>query len=69
MLTNAIKFTDQGKVILKVIKTDNGVQFTIVDTGIGMSEEQLKMVFKCFQQGDNTISRRFGGSGLGLSLS
>lgn len=69
LLTNAIKFTDQGKVILKVIKTDNGVQFTIVDTGIGMSEEQLKMVFKCFQQGDNTISRRFGGSGLGLSLS
>lgn len=69
LLTNAIKFTQQGRVILKVIKTDNGVQFTIVDTGIGMSEEQLKMVFECFQQGDNTISRRFGGSGLGLSLS
>ncbi len=69
LLTNAIKFTQQGKVTLKVVNTENGVQFTVVDTGIGMSEEQLKMVFKCFQQGDNTISRRFGGSGLGLSLS
>ncbi|MCQ8879593.1 ATP-binding protein [Pseudoalteromonas shioyasakiensis] len=69
LLTNAIKFTQQGRVTLSVINTDTGVQFTITDTGIGMTAEQLKMVFECFQQGDNTISRRFGGSGLGLSLS
>jgi len=69
LLTNAIKFTHQGSVKLRLSQTESGVQFNVVDTGIGMSVEQLKMVFECFQQGDNTISRRFGGSGLGLSLS
>lgn len=69
LLTNAIKFTQQGSVKLRLSKTQTGVEFNVIDTGIGMSVEQLKMVFECFQQGDNTISRRFGGSGLGLSLS
>ncbi|KTF13818.1 tetratricopeptide repeat protein [Pseudoalteromonas sp. H105] len=69
LLTNAIKFTQRGSVTLRLSKTQSGVQFNVIDTGIGMSVEQLKMVFECFQQGDNTISRRFGGSGLGLSLS
>lgn len=69
LLTNAIKFTKMGNVTLHISQTEQGVCFKIVDTGIGMDATQLKNIFDCFQQGDNTISRRFGGSGLGLSLS
>lgn len=69
LLSNAVKFTQQGSVTLRINETALGVQFAVIDTGIGIQAEQLKIVFECFQQGDNTISRRFGGSGLGLSLS
>ncbi|CAM3943470.1 MULTISPECIES: tetratricopeptide repeat protein [Pseudoalteromonas] len=69
LLTNAIKFTEVGSVTLHVNTIEQGVCFKVKDTGIGMNTEQIKNIFECFQQGDNTISRRFGGSGLGLSLS
>ncbi|WP_392344466.1 tetratricopeptide repeat protein [Pseudoalteromonas prydzensis] len=69
LLTNAIKFTESGIVTLYIDHTEQGVCFKVVDTGIGMTTAQIKNIFECFQQGDNTISRRFGGSGLGLSLS
>ncbi|MEH6394638.1 tetratricopeptide repeat protein [Pseudoalteromonas sp.] len=69
LLTNAIKFTESGFVTLHIDATEQGVCFKVVDTGIGMTTAQIKNIFECFQQGDNTISRRFGGSGLGLSLS
>ena len=69
LLTNAIKFTESGVVTLHIDHTEQGVCFKVVDTGIGMTTAQIKNIFECFQQGDNTISRRFGGSGLGLSLS
>ena len=69
LLGNAVKFTEQGRVELTVTAVDNGIEFVVQDTGIGMDEAYLQGIFNCFQQGDNSISRRFGGSGLGLSLS
>ncbi|WP_193330598.1 response regulator [Pseudoalteromonas ulvae] len=69
LCSNAVKFTDQGSVSLTVSETKFGLKFCIADTGIGMTQEQLGNIFNSFTQGDNTISRRFGGSGLGLCLS
>ncbi|MCQ8117989.1 response regulator [Methylomonas rosea] len=74
LLGNAIKFTERGEVVLRVTADDwqNGdtvaVRFAVRDTGIGISEQQLDEVFAAFTQADNTISRRFGGSGLGLTI-
>lgn len=69
LCANAIKFTHQGEVRLYASLSQHGVWFRVTDTGIGMNEEQLKLIFECFSQADNSISRRFGGTGLGLSLS
>ncbi len=71
---NAIKFTEQGSVCLSVhlIKEDGpiaSIQFKIEDTGIGISAEQQSRLFKAFSQGDDSITRRFGGTGLGLVIS
>ena len=69
LLGNAAKFTSKGRVNLTVRKEDGDwVVFEVSDTGIGMDEIQLSRVFESFQQGDSSISRRFGGTGLGLSL-
>ena len=69
LCANAIKFTEKGKVALTVNWLNDQLTFTVTDTGIGLSENQLAQVFEIFTQADNTISRRFGGSGLGLTLS
>jgi signal transduction histidine kinase/FixJ family two-component response regulator len=69
LCANAIKFTQSGKIIIALNKTDQGLVIIIKDTGIGMNSTQLKLIFECFSQADNSISRRFGGTGLGLSLS
>ena len=69
LCSNAIKFTKEGWVSLDISVIDKTLFFTVTDTGIGMSEEQLGRVFNVFTQGDNSISRRFSGSGLGLFLS
>ncbi|WP_442775729.1 ATP-binding protein [Sphaerotilus montanus] len=71
---NAIKSTDPGRVGLRVdgghTSTGRpGVRFRITDTGIGMGEETRTRLFQRFSQGDNSISRRFGGTGLGLEIS
>lgn len=73
LMNNAIKFTEDGKVSLSVrmvdkIKDTYQIEFSIKDTGIGMSSEQLKQVFTPFNQADSSICRRFGGTGLGLSI-
>ena len=73
VLNNAAKFTSSGEVSLDVRLTakENDtyhIAFTIKDTGIGMSEEQVNKLFTPFEQGDSSINRRFGGSGLGLSI-
>lgn len=69
LLSNALKFTLQGSVELKVVLEKNQLTFHISDTGIGISDEQVQQIFGSFTQGDSSIRRRFGGSGLGLHLS
>lgn len=69
LCANAIKFTAKGQVTLDISWHNQQLVFVVSDTGIGMTEQQLAQVFKIFTQADNSISRRFGGSGLGLSLS
>ncbi len=70
---NAVKFTGSGEIGIRVSATslpegDHELLFEIRDTGIGMSEQQLARVFAPFSQGDPSVTRRFGGSGLGLSI-
>ena len=73
LISNAIKFTDNGKVSLKITFEKKGKLnefcFTVTDTGIGIDQEKLKTIFEFFSQEDNTITRRFGGTGLGLAIS
>ncbi|KGJ95265.1 ATP-binding protein [Colwellia psychrerythraea] len=69
LCANAIKFTENGQVMLSISRQKEQLIFTVSDTGIGLSEEHLAQVFEIFTQADNSISRRFGGSGLGLTLS
>jgi signal transduction histidine kinase/CheY-like chemotaxis protein len=73
LIHNAIKFTPQGIITIKVsqVRTEGErctLSIQIQDTGIGMSKEQVTEIFQPFMQGDESISRRFGGSGLGLSI-
>jgi len=73
ILNNAAKFTSKGEVSLEIrlrAKENDKyhLSFSIKDTGIGMSQEQINKLFSPFVQGDSSINRRFGGSGLGLSI-
>ena len=71
LCSNAIKFTERGHVYLNVMfKQESSIlTFEVIDSGIGMSAEQLDKAFKPFEQADTTITRKFGGTGLGLTLS
>ena len=74
LIGNAVKFTEKGYVLLHVScgELDNrpvSIKFTISDTGIGMSSENKQKLFTAFTQGDTTITRKFGGTGLGLVIS
>jgi signal transduction histidine kinase/HAMP domain-containing protein/CheY-like chemotaxis protein len=81
LLSNAVKFTERGNVVLRVgaapgeqgtrLAGSGGgtvLEFSVVDTGIGIAPENLTTIFGAFQQGDGTLSRRYGGTGLGLSI-
>ncbi|WP_353717405.1 ATP-binding protein [Dyadobacter sp. 676] len=72
LLTNAIKFTENGEVVLRVTGHENGnqvkIEYQISDTGIGLSQEQVERIFNQFEQADPSIQRRYGGTGLGLSI-
>ncbi|MCH1925027.1 ATP-binding protein [Shewanella sp. C32] len=67
LVGNAIKFTEHGSVTIR-FRYDNGVQIEIQDTGIGMTQAQQEVVFSPFTQADSSISRRFGGTGLGTTI-
>jgi PAS domain S-box-containing protein len=75
LTNNAIKFTDRGEVIIRiaVAPADDAetatLVFSITDSGIGITREQMAHLFQAFTQADSSISRRFGGTGLGLSIS
>lgn len=70
LITNAIKFTDRGGVKVAAVTSGEAelITFTVVDTGIGIRPELRSRVFEKFTQADQTITRRFGGAGLGLAI-
>ncbi len=73
LLSNAVKFTEEGFVSLEITAnqsddTRGSFTFKVKDTGIGMNAEQQKIVFDKFSQADSSITRRFGGTGLGLTI-
>jgi CheY-like chemotaxis protein len=74
LIGNAIKFTAQGKVVLRVDAVDHGtddilLHFQVIDTGIGIPPEKLTAIFEPFVQADTSTTRRYGGTGLGLTIS
>ncbi|GIP23749.1 response regulator [Paenibacillus sp. J22TS3] len=80
LLSNAIKFTDKGRVSLKITTTprsgevtpqepESYLAFAVTDTGIGIAKDKMDLVFEAFQQADGTTSRKYGGTGLGLTIS
>jgi two-component system sensor histidine kinase/response regulator len=74
LVGNAMKFTERGEVSVAVECVEQGAQgallaFTVSDTGIGMTAEQVEQLFQPFRQADATTTRRYGGTGLGLSIS
>mgnify|MGYP001183036300 CR=1 FL=1 len=71
LLSNATKFTQDGEISLSVIDSNENpdtIKFTIKDTGIGMTKDQVKKVFQPFTQADENTTRKFGGTGLGLTI-
>lgn len=72
LTSNAVKFTETGGVTVSVcckqLHNINGVSFVVTDTGIGMSEEALLQLFERFTQADSSITRKFGGTGLGMAI-
>ena len=72
LLSNAVKFTEKGRIDLivkfAVVKNRKSLVIAVKDTGIGMSEEESKSIFDPFSQADGTISRKYGGTGLGMSI-
>lgn len=81
LLSNALKFTDQGSVTLSIVRpessdplprhltADKTVKLAVTDTGAGIPAEKQKLIFEAFQQADGTTSRKYGGTGLGLTIS
>jgi signal transduction histidine kinase len=72
LIGNAIKFTSEGSVTVRVRADEEGVRpvaVDVVDTGLGIPPARLEAIFEAFQQADSGTSRRFGGTGLGLTIS
>ncbi len=73
LLSNACKFTERGTIAIRVRREPEGdsawYQFEVEDSGIGMSEDQARRLFKAFAQADASTTRKYGGSGLGLAIS
>jgi PAS domain S-box-containing protein len=68
-LSNAVKFTDRGTIVLDASRDGETLAFAVIDTGIGMTPEQVERLFTPFEQADSSTTRKYGGTGLGLSIS
>lgn len=68
ILSNAIKFTDQGSIIISAMNDVKGVVLSVQDSGIGIKEEDLPIIFEAFRRIDSPQALRSGGSGLGLTI-
>ncbi|MEY3881835.1 MAG: hypothetical protein RIQ94_2631, partial [Pseudomonadota bacterium] len=74
LITNALKFTEHGQITIRIKNLQQSgdkvlLNFSVSDTGIGLSPEQINMLFQNFQQIDSSTTRKYGGTGLGLSIS
>ncbi len=69
LLSNAFKFTATGSVTMSVEPDGNSIRFSVEDTGIGIALDKQRLIFEAFQQADGTTSRKYGGTGLGLTIS
>ncbi|MSQ48749.1 MAG: HAMP domain-containing histidine kinase [Deltaproteobacteria bacterium] len=68
IIGNAVKFTDQGTVCITVCPDNGGMSISVRDTGIGIARELRPVIFEMFRQGDGSMTRRYGGAGLGLYI-
>ena len=73
LVNNAIKFTDKGEVVIKteLVNTENGfaqIEFSVIDTGIGIAPDKLEKIFESFYQVDSSFQKKYSGSGLGLAI-
>ena len=68
LLGNAVKYTDKGEIAVEAVLQDQWARITVRDTGIGIPEDKLNIIFQSFEQADQGVSRKYPGTGLGLSI-
>lgn len=69
LTNNALKFTEQGSVLIKLSNAESKIRFEVTDTGIGIPKDKIEQVFESFQQANASDTRQYGGTGLGLTIS
>jgi signal transduction histidine kinase/DNA-binding NarL/FixJ family response regulator len=68
LVSNALKFTHEGEILVRLGRTDRGIRFEVSDTGIGIAPDRIAALFETFVQADSSATRRYGGVGLGLAI-
>ncbi|NDJ86651.1 MAG: hypothetical protein GYB66_12250 [Chloroflexi bacterium] len=68
LLSNAAKFTDEGSITLRAVAENGSIHISVTDTGMGISDDKLDLIFERFRQADQSSTRKAGGTGLGLDI-